>query len=580
MHVWIQPPVQVFSPWQKANQPGTKEGTEYEQKKQQVMRYLVGCGVVIGVCIQKGVHVSLMMPEHNNAWRLPMMQQMLQRHALRTCATKGCRMNKRGTDHRLSRRGWKVCTTHGRLHDLLQAPCMCAKGYEHSREDHQSSQSEEPLTLEFVKRVGQAVLQEHNHVSVLQELQGKTELPESFGAGLRCTCEEQVVFRGQDQVLCGMCLTGSQVQAGEGSLQIEGLEGNSGLRLEDPRFQQSPQNERDEAHYSQAEVEHAEAVARKLYEAQKLEPKHCQEVIEALPENPVGGRAQAQAPQDSSKKHGYFAFGLCAHGAFHGVTKWTTVLPYCQRYFQQYLKKILPKGQHYTFVRSFPQHAHAPSPRLSTMTSSTKTVYMESEPYQGGQLWVEHVGSVPVSKPVSKVLPDGDERVGEIHNTRGQRVRFNPKAWHGTEVWSGERYILSSYVSRSHTSMNTQCRQQLRDLGFSLSPENREQIMTVNDRPLTTKNERARVQKQLYMLHAATGHGSVRHLCEALRRRGVHPEVLKMASEFQCSVCNEKTTSATPTFSITGATSSKVALCERGHRSLLTTHTRRNMCSS
>ena len=160
------------------------------------MRYLVGCGVVIGVCIQKGIHVSLMMPEHNNAWRLPLMQQMLKRHALRTCVTKGCRMNKRGTDHRLSRRGWKICTTHSRLHDLLQAPCMCAKGYEHSWEDHQSSQSEEPLTPEFVKRVGQAVLQEHNHVSVLQELQGKTELPESFGAGLRCTCEEQVVFRG------------------------------------------------------------------------------------------------------------------------------------------------------------------------------------------------------------------------------------------------------------------------------------------------------------------------------------------------------------------------------------------------
>ena len=541
MHVWIQPPVQVFSPWQKANQPETKEGIEHEQKKQQVMRYLVGCGVVIGVCIQKGIHVSLMMPEHNNAWRLPLMQQMLKRHALRTCVTKGCRMNKRGTDHRLSRRGWKICTTHNRLHDLLQAPCMCAKDYEHSREDHQSSQSEEPLTPEFVKRVGQAVLQEHNHISVLQELQGKAELPESFGVGLQCTCEEQIVFRGQDQVLCGMCLTGSQVQAGEGSFQIEGREEHSGLKglsLEDARFQQSPQSEHDEAHYSRAEVEHAEAVAKRLYEAQKFEPKHCQEVIEALPENPVGGRTQAQAPPDGSKKHGYFAFGLYAHGAFHGITKWTTVLPYCQRYFQQYLKKILPKGQYYTsFVVS--RNMHMPLHRDCHNDEQYENCVHGIGPYQGGQLWVEHVGTVPVTKPVSKVLPDGDERVGKIHNTRGQLVRFNPKAWHGTEVWSGERYVLSSYVSRSHTSMDTQCRKQLRDLGFLLPPEKREQIMTVNDRPLT-KNERARVQKQLYMLHAATGHGSVRHLCEALRRRGVHPEVLKMASEFQCSVCNEK----------------------------------------
>ena len=48
------------------------------------------------------------------------------------------------------------------------------------------------------------------------------------------------------------------------------------------------------------------------------------------------------------------------------------------------------------------------------------------------------------------------------------------------------------------------------------------------------------MRKQLYLLHAATGHGSVKHLCEALRRRGVHPEVLAMAKDFKCSVCEEK----------------------------------------
>ena len=48
------------------------------------------------------------------------------------------------------------------------------------------------------------------------------------------------------------------------------------------------------------------------------------------------------------------------------------------------------------------------------------------------------------------------------------------------------------------------------------------------------------IKKKLYLLHAATGHGSTRNLVEALRRRQAPTRVLELAEKFECSVCQEK----------------------------------------
>ena len=48
------------------------------------------------------------------------------------------------------------------------------------------------------------------------------------------------------------------------------------------------------------------------------------------------------------------------------------------------------------------------------------------------------------------------------------------------------------------------------------------------------------IKRKLYLLHAATGHGSIRHLLDALRRRQVEPRVLELAKQFRCSICEEK----------------------------------------
>ena len=56
----------------------------------------------------------------------------------------------------------------------------------------------------------------------------------------------------------------------------------------------------------------------------------------------------------------------------------------------------------------------------------------------------------------------------------------------------------------------------------------------------SSKQEQEKIKKQLYLLHAATGHCSTKHLIDALKRRSASPEVLRLASEFRCSICEER----------------------------------------
>ena len=48
------------------------------------------------------------------------------------------------------------------------------------------------------------------------------------------------------------------------------------------------------------------------------------------------------------------------------------------------------------------------------------------------------------------------------------------------------------------------------------------------------------INRKLYLLHAATGHSSVRNMIQALQRRGASKAVMDQARNFRCSVCEEK----------------------------------------
>ena len=48
------------------------------------------------------------------------------------------------------------------------------------------------------------------------------------------------------------------------------------------------------------------------------------------------------------------------------------------------------------------------------------------------------------------------------------------------------------------------------------------------------------IKRKLYLIHAATGHGALRHLIQAMKRRQAPAEVIRLAEEFRCPVCEER----------------------------------------
>ena len=63
--------------------------------------------------------------------------------------------------------------------------------------------------------------------------------------------------------------------------------------------------------------------------------------------------------------------------------------------------------------------------------------------------------------------------------------------------------------------------------------DKREKVLTTNMSP-------EEVNRRLYLLHSATGHGQVKHLVQTLRRRGVAESIIKAAENFKCPVCEER----------------------------------------
>ena len=139
---------------------------------------------------------------------------------------------------------------------------------------------------------------------------------------------------------------------------------------------------------------------------------------------------------------------------------------------------------------------------------------------------------------MSRDTDSGGQLWGRVYHTKHQLVVFPPKAWHKTEPWTGNRIIISAYSSRVSHKLSEDEQDMLRSTGFPLppTPGTAWMVGTEADR----RRETDRINRQLYLLHAATGHCSTRHLVEALKRRGARPEVIKLAEEFRCSICEEK----------------------------------------
>ena len=561
-HVWLSPDCKAFSPAQNANQGSEAQREELKQQRQREIKTFLGAAAVCHACLQLGIHVSWSWPEHSNAWRLPFMQRLIQRCQLQVAICKGCRVNARhSVTQRLLQKGWKVATTCKRLAEVLHLPCRCARDYVHGRCEGSEGARTQGYPPEFVRKVAQVMLQEMNHQQVQWECQGKTGLPEGFGEGMFCQCQETHV--SGHHVSCGACclqgsgllrqVAGAPAQAGpqvsqegeaSGSFQGRGsgqvMPEYEGLSLEE-----------FEAFMSKGEVRTCEEAAEGLLKSKDFKHQSCESLLEQLPLKPVLKHRRMLGDARSV----YLILGAYAFGNHYGVTRKTQQFPHLCRYLNAYMENW--NGPFCRTSVCISLNNQVPLHKDNNNDNQYDNVLIGLGSFQKGGLWIQDSEGSSEGSSSKRQLPNGSWINGKICDIRHKVTRFSPKLWHGSQEWIGNRITVTAFVSRGVYHLSSEEYRSLNHHGFNSPPRKQPMSHTHSEKqqesmaaetssssrepkPRTPKQEEEHILRQLHLLHAATGHGSVRTMIDTLKRRGASPKVLEIAGKFKCSACQER----------------------------------------
>ena len=285
-----------------------------------------------------------------------------------------------------------------------------------------------------------------------------------------------------------------------------------------------------------------ESLAKDLLNRKQFDHRTCEQLIEmlAIPHNRQHRGLLGPGPAQ------YLVLGAYSHGNQYGITKQTHELPETTRYLLQYLQHHDDQD---TQCSSIVINHNSFCPRHRDIHNDGKYCnrLIGLGDYEGGALWLEGSEGSEGNRVWRSIPNQEHERPGVVRNTRYELVKFSPKQWHGPETWKGIRMTLTSYVTRGHQFLTQEERNLLTNLGFLLPEKDlpcQEEAHVAGPigprRHEDPKIFRERSRKQLYLLHSATGHGSVKSMVNMLKRRNADPQVIKLAQDFKCSICAEK----------------------------------------
>ena len=548
-HVWISPPDSAFSPLQRANQRNPQQVKELKHKREQAICLYHHVREVMRVCTQLGIHCTLELSEKSEAWRLPVMQEIQHDMGYHVSVTKGCSVGLSDAQGRLLQKGWRLVTSHRRLAECMHKRCMCPTSYVHAKAEGCDAKRTSRYTSEFARLVYQALQEELSFYGVLQECEGLSQLPESFGRGELCTCED--AFLEKHQLICGSCLLGRDVVPGA-------LEEPDGAAAFQAHLTQ-------QAHLTRIPEAPSELEARRICQQPNVDLKSLEEYLQEYAPRQGASRRQQVMNQQGS----YFTYGTYSYGNQYGLTSRTQQNPELIRMINRVIQETFPENFVWTAFTlnlnsALPMHKDCHNHDGFLNCSVGLGSYSE------GELWIET--SEGCLKGVSEVKykSNGEALMGVKVNIYHRPTMFHPKQWHQTCQWKGQRWVLTAYVSRGLEEFSETELRQLRKLGFKVptrkawsleaecSPETASkhhvhtgpkeaQLATayaLGDPLQATQRERRRederIRRQLHLLHCASGHGSLKHLIEALKRRRAPPRVLELAEAFKCPICEER----------------------------------------
>ena len=546
--VWLRTSCGPFSQFQQINQRTEEQQQNLKEKRQHAQREYVGALCLAEAAIQQGAHVVWEWSDASQAWRLPAIQKFQQRHKLLSAVTKGCSVNFRDAKGRLVRKGWKILTTHQRLAHHMHQPCRCDSKYTHGTSEGEVAHRSRSYTQEYAYKAARLLAQEHSYQAVVQECSGQPDgLPQGFGAGEYCVCGD-LAWPGNPRT-CGSCLLGrnvvprsEEIQEAEATKEPGGREvsvqGSSGL------------GGCEAGCYCDEARQQVEAQAKVFRKEERFSYHECEKILEAIPSSALKGRREMVRGRATE----YQTFGAFSHGAQYGTTVVCQRYPETLKYINAFIRSKTQSHECWSTV-TLNRNQQLPLHRDVHNHPQEASIIFGFGSYKQGELWVEDP-DVAEDECSQQQLPDGRIVKGRKHSIYHRAVRFNGKAWHGPLGWEGSRVTLTAYTSRGVHHLRSEQKEELRKWGFRLPRMSRDEKLNShqpqaypatevpNQAPPESRSEgekkRDRIQKKLYLLHAATGHCSVKHMVGALRKRGAPEEVIRQAEQFKCSVCAER----------------------------------------
>ena len=185
------------------------------------------------------------------------------------------------------------------------------------------------------------------------------------------------------------------------------------------------------------------------------------------------------------KPSAYVILGAFTYGGVVGVTNTTRRMPWMTRLLTKVVRLTSP-GLRITSVCVSCNVQSPPHKDKWNLPHSNNVVIPLQQPTSGGELWIEPRGS-HYRKPQKIVRCNGLDVVGCVHKV-GQPVVFEPKQWHHTLPWTGDRIVLIGYSTYGYSRMRNPEIALLRKWGFPLpfrTKTSRQAVFTAEHQALT-----------------------------------------------------------------------------------------------
>ncbi|CAE6937198.1 unnamed protein product [Symbiodinium sp. CCMP2456] len=323
-----------------------------------------------------------------------------------------------------------------------------------------------------------------------------------------------------------------------------------------------------------------EMEARRLLRDMDFTHRGCLRLLRGVPwdELPIGRRRHAKGL--SRERRQTVTFGQFTHGGMTGVTRATRLLPWVCRYVNNYLTRHGGLSGRSSITIGI--NSHISYHKDVNNIGETDTIAIGK--FTGGQLWVEQSGG-----SVQRQVRPGTWKAGSLKATHHKVTTFSGRDFHGVEPYTGERWSISGYRTRTSSVLAAGDQAVLGQLGFNLHGYERDpqilwsqesvffeavrehgrnhnfperasfpevvEISEDEEEPVAGERgvpERAdpaeapqtmtAEQKRLVRkIHINTGHPPMARLLRTLRAAGALPHVLEyVKNEFQCDDCGIK----------------------------------------